>query len=148
MAFFRRMGLLIDYYLAGSDESAVTLGAEPESASGVMSGNGIEPVVMLSTLENLLTGLSEDEIAERGGGEIVGISDSGAMVVRVRDQLLEAVAGADAPRLRTAAASWIESEELAGTSDLDTACSWLDGFRGLAIQARETGLRVYSVMSL
>ena len=147
LASFGGMGMLIDYYLAGSDASAAELGDDPEAATASMTGNGIEPTVMLATLETLLTGAADEEILASGGG-IVGLSDAGAMIVHVRHQLVEAVAAADQDRLRTAAASWIESDELVGTAELDDACEWLDTFRELAVQARSSGLGVYAAMSL
>jgi hypothetical protein len=72
-------GLLCDYFLAESDERAATTidwvggPSHPPAKSGLLrkstmegrptvSMNGVEPAVMMSTLEHLLTGAAVDEL--------------------------------------------------------------------------------------
>ena len=83
------MSLLIEYFAAPSDEQAGALidGGGPVAAgSPAVRGDGVEPVVLMGVLEELLTSRSYDEIAaaaepivaERDGGErlIVRLTDS------------------------------------------------------------------------
>lgn len=65
------MGLLCDYFLAGSDEAAAgTIGwiggpgaaSPPDQAFEVVDGSGIEPVVQMGTLESILTGRSQKDV--------------------------------------------------------------------------------------
>ena len=100
------MSLLIEYFAASSDEQASALidGGGPVAAgSPAVSGDGIEPVVLMGVLEELLTSRSYDEIAaaaepivaERDGGE--------RLIVRLTDSLTRALAEADAERVAAVA---------------------------------------------
>jgi hypothetical protein len=61
------MGLLIDYFVAPADaEAALVLDGGPGGRFPVTDGSGIEPVVSLGMLEEMLTSKSFDRWSRRG----------------------------------------------------------------------------------
>jgi hypothetical protein len=102
------MGVLFDYFSASSDEAAATainrLGGPsmpsgdtpPLPAFDTLQTKGIDPVIMLGELEELLTGQAYAEIAEGPrAGKALAIEDGGErLVVTLTSELHTALADA------------------------------------------------------
>lgn len=177
------MGLLIEYFLAPSDEHALAVLAPDPSATqdpapeprrrwplrraprpveppdppapsargfDVLDGRGVEPTVVLGTLEAELTGRAYDDVADdREDFGIVGDHRDGqVLLVRLSDPLVAALADADAARLDAAADAWSRTEELADHGDPEALTRFLHRLAGLARDAREQQAAVYGWASL
>jgi hypothetical protein len=147
-----RMGVLCDYFAASSDEVAtatIDLPGGPAADSGgsfdMVSGNGIDPVVQMGTLEALLTGRGYDEIAQRHVPSAIVVSreDGGRLVVRLTGELQAALSHADDARLAVVAVPWSQTEEFWGQGDPADAASWLGELAGLARRATTRRERLY-----
>lgn len=175
-----RMGLLCDYFVAPSDDAAAATidraggpgrpappqpaprrglfrrQAEPVSAPAdqpiyaTLNGGGIEPVVQLGKLEELLTGRTFLEVLEtsrvnkplamRDGGEVQVFKLSGA--------LTNALAGASADDLARVAEPWAQIEEFGGWADAAVLADFLGRLAELARQSREQREGLYCWFSL
>lgn len=146
------MAILCDYFAAPNDEAAarvLDLDGGPTSAPGHPSVQlaGIEPIVTMQTLEELLTGRSEDEVMENPRqGEILADGPSGAMVVAITGELQSALAGADDETLRRVAADWATTEELDGSDPEDLIGALID-LADLARSAADRGNALYCWLS-
>jgi hypothetical protein len=142
------MAILCDYFAATDDDAAATvldLGAGPTSAPGytTVSLPGIEPMVTMLTLEEMLTGRSEDEVTENPRqGDVVADGADGSMVVAITSELQAGLAAADDEKLRRVALDWAGTEELAG-SDPDFLADALVDLADLARTATERGAALY-----
>ena len=162
------MSALYDYFSAASDEAAAgvidraggpggpavapapvkrgwfgrTSSPPPAQDMGpafdTVSAGGIDPVVMMGTLEELLTGRPYDEVInDPRGGHIVAIRDEGQLlVVALTDALSRALAAASPQRLADVAVPWAATEEFWGQATRTTSpwCStncpaWPGGLR-------------------
>lgn len=137
------MAILCDYFAATNDDVAATvldLDAGPTSAPGYLTVSlpGIEPIVTMQTLEELLTGRSEDDVMENPRqGEILADGPDGSMVVAITGELQAALASADDARLREVALDWSATEELDGSDPTVLGDALID----LADLARTAGDR-------
>lgn len=147
-----RMGVLCDYFAASSDEAAaavIDLPGGPAAGAGgsldTVSGNGIDPVVQMGTLEALLTGRDYDEILQaHHAGPIVASRDGGQrLVVTLTGELQAALSQADHAQLADAAVPWLQTEEFSSQDDPGLAAAWLSDLAGLARQATARGERLY-----
>jgi hypothetical protein len=145
------MSTIIEYYLAASDSEAVSpavLTTGP-SRSGHTSVElrGIDPVVTLATLEEILTGNSAIATIEAGGAETV-LSDGkeGVRVFRLRESLVTALVDME-QSLTEIAGRWASTEELRGTPTA-TLTSSLAALRSLAEQSRVGRLGMYCWMPI
>ncbi|GCD21280.1 hypothetical protein ACFO3K_03015 [Cellulomonas algicola] len=141
------MGLLTEYFVAPTDEAAASVHSDSIPAHAV-DGGGIEPVVHLGTLEELLTGRTFEEVlddaptspvADRHGGE--------ELVVRLTDALTRALADVSDGRLDEVAVSWSETDELEGADPADLA-AFARALSALARRARAEGAHLYCWLSL
>jgi hypothetical protein len=153
----RSMGVLFDYFAAASDEQAASAidrvggpGAEtaPDASAqafDTVSVKGIDPVVQMGRLEELLTGRPYDEIAaERRSGQPLAIRDGGERVVlALADSLTNALAEASPERLAEVAAPWSRTEEFWGSADPDMLTELLRDLAGLAGRAHASNQRLY-----
>ncbi len=172
------MGTITDYFLADSDESAAaTLGwsggpagspappkrkgrfrrsqpgtpiqGGPSAGTSVLAGNGIEPVVMMATLEAQLTGtLAEQIIVDRPAAVIASGPDGLPLIVRLSQTLLAALISASEPETQAAAQPWSETEEFGSFDDPDLLAEFITELSALARQARDRGVSVYCWWSL
>jgi hypothetical protein len=89
------MGVLTDYFIAGSDaEAAATLKATggPEHVGLVTTQlKGVDPVVNLATLEEILTGTDSMAIISEGEDPVADGGSDGPWVLRVRPSLVAAL---------------------------------------------------------
>ena len=79
-------------------------------------GNGIEPVVTLGKLEELLTGKTfGQQLADPVSRPLIASGDDGnPLIIRLEDGFVRALAGADRSRLDGLAVPWSEIEEFGG----------------------------------
>lgn len=158
------MSVLFDYFAAGSDEAAAAaidrVGGPGSQAVPVppatdvsfalvvydtVSVKGIDPVVQLGTLEELLTGRPYDEIAnDPRSGHIVAARDGGErLVCTITDSLLAALAQSNGDALRRVAEPWSQTEEFWGAADPEVLADVLGDLAGLARRARADDRRLY-----
>jgi hypothetical protein len=147
-----RVGVLFHYFAASSDEVAagvIDLLGGPVTGAGrsfdTVSGNGIDPVVQMGTLEALLTGREFDEIVRgRGAGTVVVSRDGGQrLVVTLTGELQSALSQADDARLAAIAVPWSQTDELFGQGDPDALAALLGELAGLARRATTRGEHLY-----
>ncbi len=152
------MSVLIEYFLADDDAEAAEVIDWPSGpAHGVpkrllrrsvpgrptLAAPGIEPVVVLGVLEELLTGKTFDEQLEDDHSRpILADREEGMLVVRIDDRFVAAVAAAAPERLAGLAEPWAQSEELLGTPAEDLVW-FLTEFRDFCARARQDGQHVY-----
>lgn len=144
------MGVLTDYFVAASDKDAGSyLGGGVTHLEGALEGKGIEPFVMLTTLEALLTGRLYEEVEANGNGDDFYVADdSGDVVVtNVRPRLTQVLASCTAQELDQVAVPWSQSEELTG-ADPKALADFLHRLADLARTAAERGHQVYCKLSL
>ncbi|WP_346618856.1 hypothetical protein [Blastococcus montanus] len=136
------MGIDLDYFLAEDDGAAARALSRPGGPLGRpevtghrktglfrrepvvtelgpgypgFASRGVDPVVALGTLAELLTGVPYDSVQEdpRHGAEIACTPSGDRMVLAVTDGLRAALVTVDDTRLREIAAAWNRTEELA-----------------------------------
>ena len=141
------MGLLTEYFVALTDDAAASTGAE-SMPPHAWDGGGIEPVVHLGTLEELLTGRTFDEVLDDGPTSPVADRNGGEeLVLRLTDELARALAEASDSRLDEVAVLWSQTDELEGADPADLA-TFARGLSVLARRARDEGGHVYCWLSL
>jgi|SRR2546429_3179779 hypothetical protein len=145
------MGVLTDYFIAGSDtEAAGTLSATggPEQAGMVtLQLKGVDPVVNLATLEEILTGTDSMGIISEGTDPVADGGSDGPWVFRVRQSLVTALTGADLKTLPDVAADWAATEEYEGT-DPKELLDVLHELGGIAKQSLDENKSLYCWTSL
>ena len=120
------------------------------------STRGYDPVVVLGTLEGLLTDRAPDAVRDdpRSGGSVGDDpeADQDHGVVTVTDSLRDALAIADDARLSEVVGAWGETEELRqhGWEDVSQAehLEFLAALRDLAGRASRSGGRLYCYFEL
>jgi hypothetical protein len=149
------MGALFDYFAADSDEEAASTidrlggpGAASDASArtfDTVSAKGIDPVVQLGTLEELLTGRPYDDIAaEPRSGHSVAIRDGGdVLVLTLTDSLTSALAEATPERLAEVAVPWSLTEEFWGSAEPGMLAEFLRDLAGLASRAQASSQRLY-----
>jgi hypothetical protein len=140
------VSLLVEYFLASSDEVAgEAIDGPGPIAAGLpaIDGRGIEPVVFMGVLEEVLTGVSYDEIAttdpvvaDRDGGE--------RLIVGLTETLTDALAAVEADALMTVAGSWSQAEEFGGVAEPSTLAEFLGELVTLARRAVAEGGRLFA----
>jgi hypothetical protein len=105
---------------------------------------GIDPYVMLGTLEALLIGRDYAEIVDgpRAGKPLAIVDDGVKVVQMLTDELQTALADADDERLAAVAVPWSQTEEFRGAKS-EGLVPWLGEFAELARRARNRGERLY-----
>jgi hypothetical protein len=157
------MSVMFDYFVCPSSEAAAAVidwpagpAGPPPSDGGVpprpdlpsgyptMSLSGIEPVVMMASLEALMTGRDADAVMDEPGWEPIAERDDGELlVVPLRRSLQEALSTASEQELRVVATPWSETEELDGDGDPEILAEALIGLAALTNEAARTGGAVY-----
>lgn len=143
------MGILFDYFAAGSDEQAAAAIDGVDTQDGVVSTKGVDPVVQLGTLEELLTGRDYDDISAgpRSGLLIKDGGDGERIVVSVTDELRTALANATDERLAQVAVPWSQTEDFGGTVDPEDLAELLGELAELAQRARAAEQRLFCFVS-
>jgi hypothetical protein len=151
----RGVAVLFDYFTAPSDEAAATVvdriggpssRAHPAAPAAfhTVRAPGVDPVVLMGSLEELLTGRTFEEIlddptsgpvAARGGGE--------RAVVRLTSSLTRALAESDEERLAALALPWSRAREFWGRGDADALAALLRSLASVAREAQADGQAIY-----
>jgi hypothetical protein len=139
---------MYDYFAAPSDEAAASVLGQligPGKVYPTVETKWIDPVVLMGTLESLLTGVAYRTVIQdpRSGQELSGDDDGEQGVCTVTDGLQSALAEADEERLREVAVPWSQSEEFVGQGDSKFLTGLLIELAALARAARERGDRLY-----
>lgn len=110
-----------------------------------VSLKGVDPVVQLGTLEELLTGRPYDDLeADPRSGHLVGGQDADSGVVcTLTDGVVAALAAADDARLAEVAGPWSRAEEFGGDWPVEEVLRVLRDLAALARRAQAAGLRLY-----
>lgn len=110
-----------------------------------VSVKGIDPVVQMGTLEELLTGRPYDEVMEDPRcGHDVAIRDGGELVVvTLTDSLTSALVAASDDALDRVAVPWSKNEEFWGEPDPQRLGAFLKELAGIARDANGRGHRLY-----
>ena len=139
------MGVLHDYYRAPDrSTAATTLKTPPVRASkrpdepvfDAVDGKGIDPIVMLTTFQSLLTGVPYDELPQADFGDVAVGGDDGPWITELPAQLRDALADSDDGRLRDTAHQWVLTEEFGLPTSADDVLPFLGELIALARRAR------------
>lgn len=126
--------------------AAPVVGTDPSLVVyDTVSVKGVDPVVQLGTLEELLTGRAYDDVVgDPRSGHDVAIRDGGErLVVTLTDPLSSALATADDEALEQVAIPWSQTEEFWNAADPEDLASFLKELAGLARRADAAGKRLY-----
>ena len=115
-----------------------------------VSAKGIDPVVQMGTLEELLSGRAYDDIVEdpRSGKVLASMNNGTSLVLTTTDSLLTALAASPEEQLIHAARTWSETEEFWGHGDPVQLADFLRELAGLARRAQIAGHRLYCWVSV
>lgn len=110
-----------------------------------LSVKGIDPLVQLGTLEELLTGRPYDDVVAdpRSGKDLASANGGELLVLTITDSLAAALANASDERLAEVAVPWSQTEEFWGQADPEELAEFLRDFASLARGAEEAGQRLY-----
>ncbi|WP_182888079.1 hypothetical protein [Microbispora sp. H10885] len=153
------MGIFFDYFRAGTDDEALAVhdwpagptcppeGTEPKDSVEI---KGIDPHVMMGTLEALLTGHRYEDITDRPGhARELTISDEGGQAVfALADEFAVALAAAGDEEIRAVADPWSRTEEFWGNADPAELAEIVSDLRDLAVRAVGQEQHLYCWMSL
>lgn len=145
------MGVLTDYFIAGSDAEAAgalkAVGGPEQAGLTTLQLKGVDPVVNLATLEGILTGADPMVIIGEDADPVADGGSDGPWILRVRPTLVTALRAADAGKLPEVAADWAATEEFEGTDPQDLLDVLRDLAR-LADRSRDENKSLYCWMSL
>lgn len=146
------MGVLHDYYRASDRSTAATTLRTPpvrvvkrpgEPVFDAVDGKGIDPIVMLTTLQSLLTGESYDELPQADFADVAVGGDNGPWITELPVRLRDALADGDDGRLRDTAQQWVRTEEFGLPTSADDVLPFLQELIALARRARDSGELLY-----
>jgi hypothetical protein len=146
------MGVLHDYYRAPDRSTAATtleippvrvLKRADEPVFDAVDGKGIDPIVMLTTLQSLLTGVPYDELPQADFVDVAVGGEDGPWITELPAQLRDALADSDDGRLRDTAQQWVRTEEFGLPTSADDVLPFLREFIALARRARDRGELLY-----
>jgi len=108
---------------------------------------GIDPIVQMGTLEEILTGRDYDDVVSED--RVVADADGGEqLVVRLSPELTAALSESTDASLVEAASRWSQTEEFWGAADPSDLADQLRGLAGLTRRATARGDRVYCWLSV
>lgn len=117
----------------------------PQLVFDTVSVEGIDPVVQLGTLEELLTGRPYDDIVEdpRSGQAVATRNGGERLVLTLTESVTTALAEAGNDRLSGVAVPWSQTEGFWGAGDPEVLAGFLGDLSGLARRARDRDQRLY-----
>lgn len=132
-----------------SPESQITID-ESLPVYDTLSVKGIDPLVQLGTLEELLTGRPYDEVIEdpRSGNDLASANGGEMLVLTITDALASALAWSSDEQLAEVAVPWSQTEEFWGQADPEELAEFLRDFAALARRAEQAGQRLYCWLSV
>ena len=141
------VGVLYDYFRAPDASTAAAVLDWPGGPIGldeldVVAGKGIDPEVMMRTLQSLLTGVDYDELP---WGEMLAMTPDpdGPAVERLTVELRDALAAAEVGRLPAVAEQWVRTEEFWDRWTAADVLPFLYEVTALARRARQAGELLY-----
>ena len=122
-----------------------TADMEPWIEYDTVAVKGIDPVVQLGTLEELLTGRSFDDVlADPRTGHAVATRDDGNLiVVTLNASLSSALANAEDATLERVAVPWSQTEEFWNAADPADLAEFLKDLAALARRANASSNHLY-----
>ena len=155
------MGPIHDYFAASTDaEAAATItqdggpgSAEPGSGERIfdtVAVSGIDPIIQLGMLEELMTGRSFDDVMAdpRTGNSVAMTQDGERMVLTLNDNLHAALARATANQLAAVTGPWSQAEVAGGTAGAPELSAFLHDLAALAARSKKRDERLYCWVSL
>ena len=149
------MGVLYDYFRAPDASTAAAvlervggpMGGPDAPVLDAVDGKGIDPEVMMRTLQSLLTEVPYDELP---WGEMLAMSDdaNGPWIMQLSEELRDALADAQASRLPAVAEQWVRTEEFWDQATAAEVLPFLGEVTAMARRARQAGERLYCWSSL
>lgn len=151
----RGVAVLFDYFAAPSDEIAATVvdriggpgsSAHPAAPAAfpTVRAPGVDPVVLMGTLEQLLTGRAFEEVLDDPtSGPVVAGDGGDRAVIRLTNTLARALAEVDDARLGSVALLWSHAREFWGRGDPEALSALLRSLSSLAREARDEGQAIY-----
>ena len=111
---------------------------------------GIDPLVQLGTLEELLTGRPYDDVVEdpRSGKDLASRNGGEVLVLTITDTLTAALLSASDERLAGVAVPWSQTEEFWGQGDPADLADFLRDLAALARRADAAGHKLYCWLSV
>lgn len=137
---------LIEYFAATNDRAAAAFVDKGPADDGV-SAPGLDPAVILASLETILTDVDEDVVLDNPRLADLVADDGDLTVYTVTDELRDALATSDSDQLAEAAEQLVELEELDG-ADPETILGLLEELADLARRAVDANQRLYGWVSL
>lgn len=146
------VGVLFDYFRAPDASTAAAVLDQLGGPIGldeldVVDGKGIDPEVMMRTLQSLLTGIPYDELP---WGEMLAMTPDleGPAVEWLTVELRDALADAEVDRLPGVAERWVHTEEFWDRWTAPDVLPFLYEVTALARRARQAGELLYCWCSL
>jgi hypothetical protein len=149
------VGVLYDYFRAPDASTAAAvlervggpMGGPDAPVLDAVDGKGIDPEVMMRTLQSVLTGVPYDELP---WGEMLAMSDdaNGPWIMQLSEELRDALADAQASRLPAVAEQWVRTEEFWDQATAAEVLPFLGEVTAMARRARQAGERLYCWSSL
>jgi hypothetical protein len=149
------VGVLYDYFRAPDASTAAAvlervggpMGGPDAPVLDAVDGKGIDPEVMMRTLQSLLTEVPDDELP---WGEMLAMSDdaNGPWIMQLSEELRDALADAQASRLPAVAEQWVRTEEFWDQATAAEVLPFLGEVTAMARRARQAGERLYCWSSL
>ena len=136
------MGNRYEYFTAETlTDAQSTLAAGPHGQTPTVASPVIDPVMILGSFEELLTGRSFDTRLNdpRYREEVAGTLDSEVAVVRIDRALVHAVAQSEAADVLKLVGQWAADDEFEGKADLGQLRQFLVDFQQLCAVADESG---------
>ncbi|MBV7244503.1 hypothetical protein [Streptomyces sp. MW-W600-10] len=140
------MSIIVKFFVAPDDTSAaLALRTGPGEAYESLSLGNFDPLGAVVEWQSLLTGRSFEDVVEAGEPRVVAAEDGGGcLVLAISSDLFTALADAEQPTLRDAAASWVQLRAEEGEIiDADIADAIVGDLAALAGSARRQGRGVY-----
>ncbi|MFI7290796.1 hypothetical protein ACIBRY_29745 [Streptomyces anulatus] len=140
------MSIIVKFFVAPDDTSAaLTLQTGPDPAFESLSLGNFDPEEAVVEWECLLAGRSFEDLVEAGEPRVVaGEDDDGCVVFAISPGLSAALADAERPGLREAAASWVQLRaEESEIIDVEIADTIVSDLAALVSSARDLGQAVY-----
>ena len=139
------MGVMFDYFAAPDDAAAAPVIERGPDGSFETVPTGIDPVVLLGQLEELLGGRSFEELLEdpRAGGKVEMRGEGELLVLSISEETRDVLAAAGDADLGSVAREWSEAEEFYGGGDPAELEPIIRELSGLARQTREAGHGLY-----
>ncbi|MEU9057371.1 hypothetical protein AB0D13_00380 [Streptomyces sp. NPDC048430] len=139
------MSVIVEFFAAPDDASAaLALRTGPRAFASLSFGN-FDPEEAVVEWECLLVGGSVEELVEADEPRLVaGLDDDGCVVFAISPRLSAALAGAERPELKVAAAAWsLQRAEDGEVIDAEIAEVILSDLAALVSSARLQGQGVY-----